>query len=201
VIVAALAQLWGCVRGSISGSRSNAPPAPEARAVCTMACTLSSGRPKREKRVAQQTERHLAGAHDGDADALDLEIGHLGCAMGPHRSLNVGVGLAGKLDDAPFLETLRNGEDQQPGTVDAGRLQDAGGRGGAIAVGEQAVVAESELAVLSGQCLSRRIPDRASLEAEVAAWLTRHNANHAKADWRFTAADARIKLKSLYPSL
>ena len=62
-------------------------------------------------------------------------------------------------------------------------------------------MAESELAVLSGQCLSRRIPDRASLEAEVTAWLKRRNANHAKADWRFTAADARIKLRSLYPSL
>jgi DDE superfamily endonuclease len=62
-------------------------------------------------------------------------------------------------------------------------------------------MAESELAVLSGQCLSRRIPNRASLEAEVTAWLKRRNANHAKADWRFTAADARIKLKNLYPSL
>jgi hypothetical protein len=62
-------------------------------------------------------------------------------------------------------------------------------------------MAESELAVLSGQCLRRRIPDRATLEAEITAWLKRRNANHAKADWRFTAVDARIKLKSLYPSL
>jgi hypothetical protein len=62
-------------------------------------------------------------------------------------------------------------------------------------------MAESELAVLSGQCLDRRIPDRSTLEAEVTAWLQRRNANHAKADWRFTTADARIKLKSLYPSL
>jgi len=62
-------------------------------------------------------------------------------------------------------------------------------------------MAESELAILSGQCLDRRIPDRPTLEAEVAAWLQRRNANHAKADWRFTTADARIRLKSLYPSL
>jgi hypothetical protein len=62
-------------------------------------------------------------------------------------------------------------------------------------------MAESELAVLSGQCLSRRIPHRATLEVEVTAWLKRRNANHAKANWRFTAADARIRLKNLYPSL
>jgi hypothetical protein len=62
-------------------------------------------------------------------------------------------------------------------------------------------MAESELAILSGQCLSRRIPDRATLEREVAAWVERRNTHHAKADWRFTAADARIKLNSLYPSL
>jgi len=62
-------------------------------------------------------------------------------------------------------------------------------------------LAESELAVLSGQCLDRRIPDRQMLEREVAAWLARRNTHHAKADWRFTTADARIKLKSLYPVL
>jgi len=62
-------------------------------------------------------------------------------------------------------------------------------------------MAESEPAVLSGPCLRRRISDRATLQGEVTAWLKRRNANHAKADWRFTAADARIKLKSLYPSL
>ena len=62
-------------------------------------------------------------------------------------------------------------------------------------------LAESELAVLSAQCLDRRIPDRATLEREVAAWLNRRNTNNAKADWRFATADARIKLKSLYPVL
>jgi len=62
-------------------------------------------------------------------------------------------------------------------------------------------LAESELAVLSRQCLDRRIKDAATLDREVTAWLSRRNANHSKASWRFTTEDARIKLKSLYPSL
>jgi DDE superfamily endonuclease len=62
-------------------------------------------------------------------------------------------------------------------------------------------MAESELAILSRQCLDRRIPDRRNLERQVAAWLRDRNIHNVKADWRFTAADARIKLKSLYPAL
>ena len=62
-------------------------------------------------------------------------------------------------------------------------------------------LAESELGVLASQCLDRRIPDRAALEREVAAWVARRNTHNVKADWRFTTADARVKLKSLYPSL
>jgi DDE superfamily endonuclease len=62
-------------------------------------------------------------------------------------------------------------------------------------------LAESELAVLSRQCLSRRIPDTAMLAVEVDAWRARRNTHNAKADWHFTSADARVKLKSLYPSL
>jgi hypothetical protein len=54
---------------------------------------------------------------------------------------------------------------------------------------------------LSSQCLDRRIPDRRNLERFVAAWLRDHNIHNVNADWRFTAADARIKLKSLYPAL
>ena len=60
-------------------------------------------------------------------------------------------------------------------------------------------MAESELAVLTRQCLSRRIPDKPTLEKEVAAWAHHRNTHHAKADWQFTTADARIKLKRLYP--
>ena len=59
-------------------------------------------------------------------------------------------------------------------------------------------MAESEL---SSQCLDRRIPDRRSLERQVAAWLRDRNIHNDKADGRFTTADARIKLKSLYPAL
>jgi hypothetical protein len=62
-------------------------------------------------------------------------------------------------------------------------------------------LAESELAVLSTQCLDRRIPDKAALKREVAAWANHRNQHNAKADWRFTTETARIKLKSLYPVL
>jgi hypothetical protein len=60
-------------------------------------------------------------------------------------------------------------------------------------------MAESELSILSTQCLDRRIPDKQTLVAEVAAWEIARNQKHAKADWQFTAADARVKLKRLYP--
>jgi len=62
-------------------------------------------------------------------------------------------------------------------------------------------LAESELAVLSAQCLARRIADAATLRTEVDAWRSRRNTHNAKANWHFTTADARVKLKSLYPSL
>ena len=60
-------------------------------------------------------------------------------------------------------------------------------------------MAESELAVLSTQCLDRRIPNKPELTQEVAAWEQRRNKHHAKADWQFTTADARVKLARLYP--
>jgi len=62
-------------------------------------------------------------------------------------------------------------------------------------------MAECELSVLSIQCLDRRIADKPTLTKEVAAWQTRRNNKHAKADWQFTTADARIKLRRLYPAL
>jgi DDE superfamily endonuclease len=62
-------------------------------------------------------------------------------------------------------------------------------------------MAETELSVLSCQCLDRRIPDKLLLTKEVAAWETDRNRKHTKADWQFTAADARVKLKRLYPIL
>jgi transposase len=62
-------------------------------------------------------------------------------------------------------------------------------------------MAEIELSVLSRQCLNRRIPDQETLVQEVAAWEASRNAHHTTIDWRFTTADARIKLRRLYPSL
>ena len=51
-----------------------------------------------------------------------------------------------------------------------------------------------ELRVLSGQCLERRIPDQAELEREGEAWEQDRNQRTSSVDWRFTTADARIKL-------
>ena len=62
-------------------------------------------------------------------------------------------------------------------------------------------MAESELGVLSSQCLDRRIPDQKMLKEEVEAWEAERNTKHAKANWQFTTADARVKLKRLYPAL
>jgi len=62
-------------------------------------------------------------------------------------------------------------------------------------------MAESELSVLSSQCLDRRIPDQRVLKDEVEAWEADRNRKHAKANWQFTTADARVKLRRLYPAL
>lgn len=62
-------------------------------------------------------------------------------------------------------------------------------------------MAEIELSVLARQCLDRRIPDADTLATAVAAWEAARNARPAAIDWRFTTADARIKLRHLYPSL
>ena len=60
-------------------------------------------------------------------------------------------------------------------------------------------MAESELGVLATQYLDRRIPNKPALVKEVAAWQDKRNKHHTKADWQFTTADARVKLKRLYP--
>jgi hypothetical protein len=62
-------------------------------------------------------------------------------------------------------------------------------------------LAESELGVLTKQCLDRRIPDKQTLIVEIDAWQHDRNANHTKADWQFSTKNARIKLKHLYPSI
>ncbi len=60
-------------------------------------------------------------------------------------------------------------------------------------------MAEIELGILIRQCLCRRIPDKSTLEKEVRAWQNDRNAKVVKVVWRFTTADARIKLRHLYP--
>ena len=62
-------------------------------------------------------------------------------------------------------------------------------------------MAEIELAVLARQCLDRRIGTREELEREVAAWEEERNERGVEIQWRFTTADARIKLRRLYPVL
>ena len=59
---------------------------------------------------------------------------------------------------------------------------------------------EIEIAVLSDQCLDRRIGDVEILTSEIAAWETERNDKKATVNWRFTATDARVKLRRLYPS-
>ena len=62
-------------------------------------------------------------------------------------------------------------------------------------------MAEIELSVLARQCLSERMDSKERVKEQVAAWEGRRNASEARIDWRFTSADARIKLKRLYPSI
>jgi hypothetical protein len=62
-------------------------------------------------------------------------------------------------------------------------------------------IAEIELSVLSGQCLDRRIARIEELRAECSAWDQQRNRRQKGVDWRFTTADARIKLKRLYPQI
>jgi transposase len=58
-------------------------------------------------------------------------------------------------------------------------------------------MAELELSILARQCLERRIPDKESLAGEVGAWEAERNATESSIDWRFTSAEARIKLSSI----
>jgi DDE superfamily endonuclease len=62
-------------------------------------------------------------------------------------------------------------------------------------------IAECELSALGRQCLARRIDSIELLRAETAAWEGERNAAQTGVDWQFTAADARTKLKRLYPKI
>jgi hypothetical protein len=62
-------------------------------------------------------------------------------------------------------------------------------------------MAEIELSVLARQCLAERMDSKANVTQQVVAWEQRRNGYGVKTDWRFTTADARIKLKRLYPTI
>jgi len=62
-------------------------------------------------------------------------------------------------------------------------------------------IAEIEFSVMQSQCLNRRIPDLATMRAEVAAWEAARNNRGAPINWQFTNEKARIKLTRLYPNL
>lgn len=62
-------------------------------------------------------------------------------------------------------------------------------------------VAEIELSILARQCLDRRLGSPAEVDAECAAWERNRNAEGSHVVWRFTTADARVKLKHLYPQV
>jgi transposase len=60
---------------------------------------------------------------------------------------------------------------------------------------------EIEIGVMVSQCLDRRIPDKATLVSEIAAWERRRNAERARINWMFTVERARTRLASAYPTL
>jgi hypothetical protein len=62
-------------------------------------------------------------------------------------------------------------------------------------------IAECELSALSMQSLNRRISDLQKLQGQLATWEIDRNKRPSKINWQFTAADARIKLRHLYPQL
>ena len=59
---------------------------------------------------------------------------------------------------------------------------------------------EIEIGVLRGQCLDRRIGERALLVSEIAAWQQQRNASGARVKWKFTTQKARNKLARAYPN-
>ena len=62
-------------------------------------------------------------------------------------------------------------------------------------------MAELEIGIMSRQCLGRRIPTLDKMNSEVQAWATQRNNQKVTVNWHFTTADARIKLKHLYPRI
>jgi hypothetical protein len=62
-------------------------------------------------------------------------------------------------------------------------------------------IAEIELSAMTRQCLDRRIPTMERLQTEISAWEFQRNASTKTVDWHFSTANARDKLKWLYPNI
>jgi hypothetical protein len=62
-------------------------------------------------------------------------------------------------------------------------------------------IAESELSVLTRQCLARRMPEETQVADEASVWTTRRNTAQVGVEWQFRTADARVKLHRLYPKI
>ena len=58
---------------------------------------------------------------------------------------------------------------------------------------------EIEIGVLKGECLDRRIDNRAELEREIGAWERERNATGARVNWMITTENARAKMGPAYP--
>jgi hypothetical protein len=61
--------------------------------------------------------------------------------------------------------------------------------------------AETEIRIMNGPCLDRRMESQGLIAREVAAWEEKRNAQQARIHWTFTLAAARRKLRKLYPSI
>ena len=61
-------------------------------------------------------------------------------------------------------------------------------------------MAETEIRIMNGQCLDRRLDSQERIAGEVAAWERERNARQARIHWTFTLAAARLKLRKVYPS-
>ena len=85
--------------------------------------------------------------------------------------------------------------------AEAKRLADRAGAALHAQARQLAEHGRDRAAMLAGQCLDRRLADRATLEREVAAWQAARNRAGRGVNWRFTTEDARIKLKHLTPQL
>lgn len=60
-------------------------------------------------------------------------------------------------------------------------------------------MAEIEIGIMNRQCLKGYLSDIEITTTKANAWCTDRNDKGLSVNWQFTTADARIKLKSLYP--